>query len=202
MGNNPRALLLALLTAVSAIAADPQVAGAKPTIEERITAAAIEARLPLSFEGTKFSGPGWTRLIEERRAAQFFLIGEEHGIAENPQLAAALFAALQPAEYSRMAIEVSPPIAVFNPSAWSYQPAPAKDGYARHLGPILAAADPERFTLIDLRPLRSLLARSAAVHPELRRTVFGFDALLVFSGSTASSNVPRPGTKAATPAPR
>ena len=67
--------------------------------------------LALEYDGRRFSGPGWERLLIEGRRAQFFLIGEEHGIAENPLLAAQLFEALAPSGYRRMAIEISPPMA-------------------------------------------------------------------------------------------
>jgi hypothetical protein len=81
--------------------------------------------------------------------------------------------------------------AVFNPSTWSYDPAPPKDDYMQGLEPILGAAHPDAFTLIDLRPLRPLLGRwREDTHPELMRVVHGFDALLVMSGSTPSSNLP------------
>lgn len=80
--------------------------------------------------------------------------------------------------------------AVFNPSTWSYDPAPPKDGYMQWLEPLLGAADPDAFTLIDLRPLRPLLGRwREGIHPELMRVVHGFDALLVMSGSTPSTNL-------------
>jgi hypothetical protein len=69
---------------------------------------ATNNRYRLEYDGQEFSGPALTRLIEEGRAAQFFLIGEEHGIAENPQLAAALFKALSEYGYSKLAIEISP----------------------------------------------------------------------------------------------
>ena len=63
----------------------------EPTREEKLSAAAGEHRLRLDFDGETFSGPGWDRLVAEGRAAQFFLLGEEHGIAENAMLAAQLF---------------------------------------------------------------------------------------------------------------
>jgi len=50
-------------------------------------------------------------MVERGRAARAFLLGEEHGIAENPRLAATLFKALVPAGYRRLAIETSPTIA-------------------------------------------------------------------------------------------
>jgi hypothetical protein len=81
------------------------------TIEERLTQAAVAHRLRLDFDGEAFSGPAWDRLVREGEAAQFFLIGEEHGIAENPQLAAQLFSTLSDRDYARFAIEISPTMA-------------------------------------------------------------------------------------------
>jgi hypothetical protein len=57
------------------------------------------------------AGPGWDWLVQHARDARFTLIGEEHGVAETAQLAAALFTALRGSGYSRMAIELSPIIA-------------------------------------------------------------------------------------------
>lgn len=84
---------------------------ARPDPLERVAQTAREHRLRLDFDGTRFSGPGWDRLVEEGRRAHFFLLGEEHGIAENPELAARLFEALVPAGYARLGIEISPPMA-------------------------------------------------------------------------------------------
>jgi hypothetical protein len=87
---------------------------------------------------------------------------------------------------------VGRPTAVLNPATWSYDPAPPKDDYMQGLEPILAAAHPDAFTLIDLRPLRPLLGRwREGTDPELMRVVHGFDAVLVLSGSTPSSNLPK-----------
>ncbi len=82
-----------------------------PTIAERITAAALRFQQPLHHDGQRFWGPAWDRLLHEAQAAQVFGIGEEHGIAENPKLTGELFAALVPAGYERLVIEVSPPMA-------------------------------------------------------------------------------------------
>ena len=83
----------------------------EPTREEKLSAAASEHRLRLEFDGEDFSGPGWDRLVAEGRAAQFFLLGEEHGIAENPMLAAQLFTELLDHGYSKLVIEISPTMA-------------------------------------------------------------------------------------------
>ena len=80
-------------------------------LSEALAAAAQGNRFRLRFDGREFSGPGWERLLAEGLKAQFFLIGEEHGIAENPKLAAQLFASLSESGYSKLAIEISPPMA-------------------------------------------------------------------------------------------
>ena len=67
-------------------------------------------RLPLTMTDGP-AGRGWDWLVRQARDARFTLIGEEHGVAETAQLAAALFNALRGSGYSRMAIEVSPIIA-------------------------------------------------------------------------------------------
>ena len=54
---------------------------AKQTLAERIAAAAAEHQMPLVQTEGQFSGPGWDWLLSEGRQAQFFLLGEEHGIA-------------------------------------------------------------------------------------------------------------------------
>lgn len=81
------------------------------TLDEKLADAAAANRHRLEFDGASFSGPAWDMLLAEGANAQFFLLGEEHGIAENAKLAAALFTALAPGGYSKLAIEVSPPMA-------------------------------------------------------------------------------------------
>ena len=76
-----------------------------------VTSNAKEHRLQLDFDGTDFSGPAWDRLLQEGKNAQFFLIGEEHGIAENPKLAAALFLELKQSGFGHLGIEISPTMA-------------------------------------------------------------------------------------------
>jgi hypothetical protein len=81
--------------------------------------------------------------------------------------------------------------AQFDPSAWSYRPSDAGTYADEGMMPLLAAAYPDAFTLIDLRPIRPLVfgARHKALDADLVRTIHGFDALLVMSGSTPSSNL-------------
>lgn len=79
--------------------------------EAALADAARESRTRLEFDGDTFAGPGLGRLLEKARQSQFFLVGEEHGIAENPQLVAELFTTLVADGYEKLVIEVSPPIA-------------------------------------------------------------------------------------------
>jgi len=92
----------------------------KPTKADKITAAATEHRLALDFDGDTFSGPAWDRLLAEGRRAQFFLVGEEHGIAENPMLVGQLFPVLAEEGYSKLAIEISPTMASLLDAALVY----------------------------------------------------------------------------------
>lgn len=84
---------------------------AQPSLEERLAARAAQNRHRLDFADGRFSGPGWEFLVAEGSKARAFLLGEEHGVAENPMLAAALFDALRPSGYEVMAIETSPMMA-------------------------------------------------------------------------------------------
>jgi len=58
------------------------------------------------------------------------------------------------------------------------------------LAPILNAVWDDEFTLIDLRPLRSEIRKTALRNDaQLLRTVMGYDMLLVMSGSTPSGEL-------------
>ncbi len=106
----------ALLAGAASTAARAQSAAAAapapaPSIEDRLVTRARETRHALAFDGRQFSGPGWDLLVEEGRKAKFFMLGEEHGLAENAHLAAQLVETLAPLGYNRMAVEISPPMA-------------------------------------------------------------------------------------------
>ncbi len=81
----------------------------KPTLAERLAAEAPKHRTAMYFDGRDWSGPGLDRLIEDGSAAQFFLLGEEHGVAQIPALVRKLLPALKAAGYSRLGLEISPP---------------------------------------------------------------------------------------------
>jgi hypothetical protein len=90
----------------------PTVAtAAPPAWIGRLTDATKANALKLDYASGVFSGPGWDKLVAEGRAAQFLLVGEEHGIAENPKLMGQLFETLAKDGYSKFVIEVSPPMA-------------------------------------------------------------------------------------------
>lgn len=81
------------------------------TSNSALTEAARENRSQLNFDGNNFAGPALDQLLAAARNAQFFMIGEEHGIAENPKLVSQLFTTLVADGYEKFAIEISPPMA-------------------------------------------------------------------------------------------
>lgn len=108
-----RNLKMLLVGAALALCSPAMAQGDAPPrpLSERLTEAALANRQKLEFDGATFSGPAFETLLAEGKASQFFLLGEDHGIAENPRLAGALFEALAEHGYSKFMIEVSPPIA-------------------------------------------------------------------------------------------
>jgi hypothetical protein len=108
MTNKNKSALLAIVLICGTAFADE---AAEQKAANKLTATALENRMALNFDGEAFSGPAWDALIAEGAAAQFFLVGEDHGIAENPMLVAQLFDALTAQGYSKMAIEISPTMA-------------------------------------------------------------------------------------------
>lgn len=62
----------------------------------------------LALEDGVLTGSGADFLLSEAKAVQFFLIGEDHGIAEVPQFTAALFQRIYPMGYHHLAIETGP----------------------------------------------------------------------------------------------
>jgi hypothetical protein len=83
-------------------------AGMLPAQDSALVAALAANRMPLGITDGRLSGAGGDFLIREGRGARFTLVGEEHGVAEVPQLVAAWLRDLRPAGYTTLAIEVSP----------------------------------------------------------------------------------------------
>ena len=56
----------------------------------------------------RYSGAGWDRLIADGAASHFFMIGEQHGVADIVKFAAAVHQALVPHGFTHAAYEVGP----------------------------------------------------------------------------------------------
>ena len=135
--------------------------------ENRLTAAAKEHRTRLDFDGETFDGPALDQLLTRARSAQFFLIGEEHGIAENPKLAAQLFATLVADGYEKLVIEVSPPMAAILESA-------VQRGGIEGLRTLYASPGGEP-AFFGMREEAEFLATARAALPEAAEVFWGVD---------------------------
>ena len=140
-----------------------------PAVDARATRL-VEAlqrnRLLLTMTDGVPSGPGWDWLLREARGARFTLIGEEHGVAETAQFSAALFSALRGSGYSRMAIELSPPIAE------DLQAAARRNGLK---GIVEVLTNPGAFTFHNLREEAKFLADVIQAAPRNERVLWGVD---------------------------
>jgi len=122
-------------------------------------------RLPLTMTNGP-AGRGWDWLVQEGRDARFTLIGEEHGVAETAQFAAALFNALRGSGYRRMAIEVSPII------AQDIEAAARRNGLQ---GIVDFFARPDTWSPFYLREEAQLVADVIKAAPKTERVLWGFD---------------------------
>jgi hypothetical protein len=88
-------------------AALPALVAAAPLAAQDSLTALLRANAhPMQADaGGRLSGAGAELLVAAGRDAQFFLIGEEHGVAEIPLVAAHLFRELVPHGYRHLAIE-------------------------------------------------------------------------------------------------
>ena len=98
--------------------------------------------------------------------ARFTLIGEEHGVTETAQLAAALFTAVRGAGYSRFAIELSPVI------AQDIETAGRRNGLQ---GIVDFLTAPGTFTFYNMREEAQFLADVIKAAPGNERVLFGLD---------------------------
>ncbi len=73
-----------------------------------LTRSVVANRLPLGISDGRLAGTGGRLLVNEGRNARFLLVGEEHGIAQTPQVIEALLRELRPAGYNTFTIEISP----------------------------------------------------------------------------------------------
>src|SRR5215217_5030050 len=123
-------------------------------------------RLPLTMTDGRPAGPGWDLLVREAQDARFTLIGEEHGVAETAQLAAALFTALRGSGYNRFAIELSPII------AQDIEAAARRNG---HQGIVDFLAAPDTWSPMYLREEAQFLAAVINAAPRSERVLWGLD---------------------------
>ena len=133
----------------------------------KLTDAARENRSQLDFDGQAFSGPALDQLLAAARDAQFFLIGEEHGIAENPKLIAQLFATLVADGYEKLVIEISPPMA-------SIVDVATKSGGIEGLRQLYASPGGEP-AFFGMREEAELLAAVRAALPDAAEVFWGVD---------------------------
>ena len=145
--------------------APPQQPQTPATPQARLLAALQGNRLPLSMTDGP-AGPGWDWLVQQARDARFTLIGEEHGVAETAQLAAALFTALRGSGYSRMAIELSPIIAE------DIETAGRRNGLQ---GILDFFAQPTTWSPMYLREEAQFLSSVVNAAPKKSRVLWGFD---------------------------
>ena len=112
------------------------------------------------------AGRGWDFLVEEARGARFTLIGEEHGVAETARFSSALFGALRPAGYDRVAIELSPPIAE------DIETAAKRDGVQ---GILKFFSIPDTWSPMYLREEAQFIADVIDAAPRNERVLWGLD---------------------------
>lgn len=167
-----RTLLAAAPLAAGGAMASKAVAQATPptppeeSVAARLAKRAAENLHPIAFDGARFSGAGWDMIVAEARASEFTLVGEEHGLAEIPALVGALFEALRPVGYDKLAIELSAPIADDLDRAAKGGLAGLKAYYAKY------PPGPAFFTW---KPEAELLVRARAAVPAKTQAIWGLD---------------------------
>ena len=133
--------------------------------QARVLEALQRNRLPLTMNDGP-AGRGWDWLVQQARDARFTLIGEEHGVAETARFSSALFNALRGSGYSRMAIELSPPI------AQDIEAAARRNGLQ---GIVDFLAAPGTFTFYNMREEAQFLADVIKAAPRNERVLWGLD---------------------------
>lgn len=108
-----RILLMAIVmtafvnSAPAAKPQEPEVGPSQELIDDFIELVRANTH-EVKFDGERASGEGIDWLIEEGRQAQYFLIGERHGLAEVPKISGDIFELLMANGYSRASLEFSP----------------------------------------------------------------------------------------------
>lgn len=154
-------------TPASAQPAPPTTPPPTPTRTQRLASAMAANRMPIEINGTRFSGAGYDWLLKRGSEAQAFLLGEEHGIAENPKLAAQLFTALVPTGYRHVVVEISPPMSDVIERA-------GRIGGAAGLRQALANRD-TAIPFFGLKEEADWLTAAMAAVPRSTRAIWGID---------------------------
>ena len=131
----------------------------------RLLEALQRNRLPISI-GDTASGSGWDWLVREASSARFTLVGEENGVAETARFSSALFTALRRSGYSRMAVGLSPAMAM------EVETAARMDGLK---GITDVLNNPGAFTFYSLREEARFLADVIQAGPKNERVLWGLD---------------------------
>jgi len=158
--------LAAAATPAAAQTPTPAPAAPKPTLAQRLAAEAPKHQQAMTFDGRNWSGPGLDWLVAEGAVAQFFLLGEEHGLTQVPALVRQLLPALKPAGYSRLGLEVSPPTA----RALDKAAADGLEGLKRYFTQV--EKGPAFYTM---REEAQMLAAVRAAFPGKQPLLFGLD---------------------------
>ncbi|HYV96346.1 MAG TPA: hypothetical protein VE967_02700 [Gemmatimonadaceae bacterium] len=152
-------------TRLRAQPAETPAAQAQTPQQAQFLAALQRNRMPLTM-GAAPGGVGWDWLVREAGKARFTLIGEEHGVAETAAFSSALFQALRATGYTRVAVELSPPIAE------DVEAAARRGGYD---GIAQLLKNPDILTFSHLREEIQFLADVVKTAPQGERVLWGFD---------------------------
>jgi hypothetical protein len=102
--NRLGSLVLFIFLVVPCRAQQPDSAAVRAAFDSTVAANTYAATL----EGEEFTGPGADWLVERGQAVDHFLMGERHGTAEIPRVAASLYERLAQRGYGPVALELGP----------------------------------------------------------------------------------------------
>lgn len=131
--------------------------------------AIAHARAPLAIANGKLAGQGADALRTAITAANFVMLGEDHGIAQIPTLGAALCNELG---FHHLALEVGPSV---GPQLADF--ASARDGAARQAA--FVKKFPETIAFYDWKEEREMLAACAKAAGSTRLQIWGVDQELM-----------------------
>jgi hypothetical protein len=134
----------------------------------------LKHRHTFALHDGRLAGEGAELLYSAVEQSQFFLIGEEHGVAEIPLITAALFQAGTAVGYKHLAIEVGPLLAQSLTSALEQN---GRDGLAAFIH-----SDPLAIPFYSWREDAELLQAAYTTVHGTPNPLWGLDQEFVFSG--------------------